>query len=129
MIEDNRTKRLTGRTTRAVDLAIQILFTEKFVQIPLLKRDLEETVNIGAPIGISPDRIVLDPSVHDLGANILRAQQELYKKVAKRLRVEHEQLFRANLLKFDANKGVIILLEELPAKRKVTRTIPAVEGI
>ena len=81
--------RRIGKTTKAVDRAIQILFTEGKVIIPPVSLKYEdsgawERFFIGRDDSYM-EKVVLDPD-HELGKGV---QKELFRRVLHRLEDEH----------------------------------------
>jgi len=83
--------RRTGETTRNIDKAIQILFKEGFLFIPMTELDIRDFIEATSWTYFCTVNIMQTPLLAPIG---LEFQKELYDKVRLRLELEHDHLFK-----------------------------------
>jgi len=74
---------MTGKTTRKVDEAVQILFTEGIIYVPLGQR-LKEFEQYQR--GKVPETIICDGDAFEYGSP---PQRDLFERILRRLETEH----------------------------------------
>ena len=94
--------RKTGRTTRAIDLAIQKLFELGSIEVPLAISPQERYRKERGLTVRQIESFMYDPDSH-IGPNV---QRDLFKNIIKRLKTEHQGLE----LIISYNKQIIELL-------------------